>query len=363
MSPAEHCALMRQIQAETRRRMLARIDRELAKRTDAIGDLGRAGKDAATRARADRTAHRLTVERVAGRYQYRAVCACGEWYGPVAWARRTAERDADAERDHLFRPLSEHCEHTASASADGAADLPTPTATASSTRAPGVDLERRPAPVMDAVDPSAVRTVSRPVDVAPMPEPDAADVEEYEVAELFGAVGEGADARWPTVAARGREPVVTYRHRRAPVTARDRARRELVREADEREALERAWADLPRSAAVPLRLANAAPARRPVDQVDGATPPRRLHDVAPPPSALAHMVCVGAILATLVASAAGIALLLMSVNSIPVPGLAWPLALSLPALGAGVLTGALPAWQAPTIRVRVSVAIVRPSAW
>lgn len=105
MSIAENCAIMRQVQADARRRYLARIDRQLAKRTDGLGDLYRVGLDASASNRAERQEHRLSVERD-GRYGWRAACACGEWYGRTTASKIVAESDAGRERERIFRPLT-----------------------------------------------------------------------------------------------------------------------------------------------------------------------------------------------------------------------------------------------------------------
>lgn len=95
---------MRGVQADARRRYLARIDRQLARRTDALGDLYRTGLAASIANRQERQEHRLSVQRDG--YRWRAVCSCGEWCGETTASRIVAERDADRERERMFRPLS-----------------------------------------------------------------------------------------------------------------------------------------------------------------------------------------------------------------------------------------------------------------
>lgn len=108
MSMSEDCAIMRQVQAEARRRYLARIDRALSKRQDSMGDLYRAGVNASASNRAERQAHRLSVERAAGGYwaRWQAACSCGQWHGEPASTKYLAERDCDRERERMYRPLT-----------------------------------------------------------------------------------------------------------------------------------------------------------------------------------------------------------------------------------------------------------------
>lgn len=114
MSIAENCAIMRQVQADQRRRLNARIDRQLAKRTDVVGALYRRGQEQAGVNRAERQEHRLTVENTSWKC-WRAVCACGEWHGRSTASKHLAEQDADRERERLFKPLTAALTHSESA--------------------------------------------------------------------------------------------------------------------------------------------------------------------------------------------------------------------------------------------------------
>jgi hypothetical protein len=185
-------------------------------------------------------------------------------------------------------------------------------------------------------------------DVAPLPEPDAADADAYELVALFGAIG-AADAD----AADAREAEAERATQRAAARADERARNLAAarRAVAEREQWERARRALgvaaPRRAAPPrLRV---LPAVEPAPVV---------------PSRRAHAIMVGAIVATFVTSAALLVALIASMCGATVPGIVWPLVLSLPAIGAGILPVALPAWQVPTVSlpVRVSVRVERRHA-
>lgn len=196
------------------------------------------------------------------------------------------------------------------------------------------------------VVPDTAPLVPEPVrDVAPpLPEPDAADVDAYDVADAFGAIGETPRRAVPSV----------VRVRPAP-----RVRRvpdHVQRDRDEMLALEDAWAELERERTVQAGR----------DRASRTAQRSRLHVVQPepiaPPSRRAHAIMVAAIVATFATATALLVALVASILGASVPGIVWPLALSLPAVGAGVLPVVLRPWALPMVRIRVAVSVERP-AW
>ena len=104
---AEDCRIVRQEQEAARAAYLRRIDREV--RHGLYADLSQRGQAASAVHKAERHAHRITIERGAGldsyrRYgfvgDYHAACSCG-WQGRPVSSRRLAEKDLQTEREYI----------------------------------------------------------------------------------------------------------------------------------------------------------------------------------------------------------------------------------------------------------------------
>jgi hypothetical protein len=99
--------------------MIARIDRALAKRADALGIKALRGRAAREATKQEHRDHRLSVTRCRGPWRginhWRAVCSCGAWAGAVEPSQRIADQDVTHERKHIFRGLSERLVHSPTA--------------------------------------------------------------------------------------------------------------------------------------------------------------------------------------------------------------------------------------------------------